>query len=60
MTRHPLDHDHGASTGRLKKFIEVERANAPRPASKTLQQRAHEDAGTRLEKFTRIERGVRA
>ncbi|MCB1395539.1 MAG: hypothetical protein KDJ98_06085 [Rhodobacteraceae bacterium] len=57
MTKHPLDHDHGGSSERLKKFTEVERSEQPSDASKALQQRAKDEAGSRLGKYTDIERG---
>ncbi|GAB4263242.1 MAG: hypothetical protein Kow0013_09510 [Pararhodobacter sp.] len=58
MSKHPLDHDHGSSNKRLEKFAEVERANQPSHAAKTLQQRAKGEPDSRLERYTRIERGV--
>ena len=57
MTKHPLDHDRGSSSERLKKFTELDKAEQPSQASKTLQQRPRDEPDSRLEKYTDIERG---
>jgi len=58
MSKHPLDHDHSGSSERSKRFAEKEHSDQPSSAAKTLQQRAKNEADSRLEKFTKIERGV--
>lgn len=60
MSKHPLDHDHGASTARLKKFLEVERAKHPSAATKALQQRERPKGSAVLKAFARIERGAQS
>lgn len=57
MAKHPLDHDRGGSSERLKQFTEVERSGKPSDASKALQQRAKGEPDSRLEKYTEIARG---
>jgi hypothetical protein len=57
MSKHPLDHERGGSDERLKKFTDVERAGQPSDAAKTLQQRAKNEADSRLGHYTKIERG---
>lgn len=56
MSKHPLDHERGGSSERLKKFTEVERGEQPSEASKALQRRPRGESEKRLEKFTKIER----
>ena len=56
MSKHPLDHDHGESKGRLQKFTEAERAEKPSRATKELQQRERTKGDARLRNFTQIER----
>jgi len=56
MSKHPLDHDHSASSERLERFVEAERGAKPSDAAKALQQRAKNEVDSRLEKFTEIER----
>ena len=56
MSKHPLDHQTATSTSRLERFAQQERAAKPSEATKALQQRAHSEADTRLQKYTKIER----
>lgn len=58
MSKHPLDHDHSGSTSRLDRFTDLERAKKPSEAAKALQRRAKDLEDSRLEKFTKIERGA--
>ncbi len=58
MSKHPLDHDHDPSAARMAQFTALERAKRPSDAAKALQQRAKELDDSRLEKFTKIERGI--
>ena len=60
MSKHPLDHDRGASTSRLEKFAAVERGAQPSAASKLLQQRPRTQSETRAKQFARIERALKA
>jgi hypothetical protein len=60
MSKHPLDHDRGASSSRLAKFAAVERSEQPSAASKTLQQRPRTQSETRAKQFARIEREMKA
>ncbi|MCB1406641.1 MAG: hypothetical protein KDK01_10380 [Rhodobacteraceae bacterium] len=59
MSKHPLDHGHDGSTARMERFTELERSDKPSEAAKKLQQRAKNEPDSRLEKFTRIERGIK-
>lgn len=58
MSKHPLDHGHSGSTARMDRFIDLERAQKPSEAAKALQRRAKDMTDSRLEKFTKIERGA--
>ncbi len=56
MPKHPLDHDHGTSKGRLEKFTAAERSEKPSQATKDLQQRERTKGEARLKNFARIEK----
>lgn len=56
MSKHPVDHARGASSNRLARFAEVERAERPSEASKTLQRRAQTQGSARTKAFARIEK----
>ncbi len=56
MPKHPLDHDHSGSTGRLAKYAKVERDEKPRQATKDLQQRERAKGDARLKAYTTIEK----
>lgn len=56
MAKHPLDHDHGASKGRLEKFTAAERATQPSAATKDLQKRGRTQGAGKVKAFTRIEK----
>ncbi|WP_417597877.1 hypothetical protein [Pararhodobacter oceanensis] len=65
MSKHPLDHRHGASSQRAQRFAEAERANRPSLASKTLHRRAKPmdakpEGDARLQRFLNIERRAEA
>ncbi|MCB1391250.1 MAG: hypothetical protein KDK12_19220 [Rhodobacteraceae bacterium] len=56
MSKHPLDHDHGASKGRLEKFTAAEKAEKPSKATKDLQQRPRTKSDGKLKAYTKIEK----
>jgi len=56
MAKHPLDHDHGASNGRLEKFTAAAKAELPSRATRDLQQRGRTKGDGKLKAFTRIEK----
>ena len=61
MSRHPLDHQDGASPSRPERFAEIERkraAEGSHPATKAVLKRPKaRTEGTRLKEFSRVERG---
>ncbi|GGE52395.1 hypothetical protein [Actibacterium pelagium] len=58
MAKHILDNSEKAETdSRAAQFTRIERDQAPRPQTKTLQQRAADrDDGSRAKAYTKIER----
>ena len=61
MSRHIVDHRKSPEGGRLKNFVELEKARGEEgthPASKALHERPVErDKSSKLREYTRIERG---
>ncbi|PWE31672.1 hypothetical protein [Pararhodobacter marinus] len=57
MSKHPLDHDHGPSKGRLEKFTAAEKAEMPSAATRELQKRERTKGEAKLRAYTRIEKG---
>jgi hypothetical protein len=62
MARHIVDHRSAPEGGRLKNFIEVEKAQGAEgshPATKAVHERpAERDDAAKLREYSRIERGV--
>ncbi|HPD94046.1 MAG: hypothetical protein H6900_04730 [Rhodobacter sp.] len=56
MSKHPLDHDHGASGSKMAKFAEIERGKQPAQATKDLQQRERAKGDAKLKAYSKIER----
>ena len=58
MAKHILDHStHQSADNRAAQFARIERAQAPRPQTKALQQRATaRDDGARAKAYAKIER----
>lgn len=56
MSKHPLDHDRGASKGRLERFTAAAKADMPSKATMALQQRPRTQSDGKLKAFSRIEK----
>lgn len=60
MSKHVLDRPRGASTSRLKKFVEIERGDRPSTSSRALQTRARSLKAPKLAIYAAIARGREA
>lgn len=56
MTKHPLDRPREAAGARTGRYVDLEKAGKPHPASQTLQKRNRGTEDARMANFTRIER----